>query len=862
MKKINTATTATCLLTCAVLAARADVERLAFDGWLSDEDQKMSADVELNSITGAAGWLGGGWVDASTVAGQLRRWVADGYFFDRGENALSFDLQSDDEGRSTTVKGVRIVLTRKHDGVYARIAQAGYQRKGARGAERLPPTEVPIATSATADGYGVDGLVLLTAGDRRVAFPGYFTSDAKSLGWQSLGGMTDFRAVISGGYAMFAQHAEGHRHVASPLAASVQLQSLADHGPKGVCTRAALVTLSEGATVSGSVAKFTYARRDALGADMGAEPVYALSEVVERDAGAGISVRSVSAAVRRPDHARAEEHGGFVGETATVWFENARLANILSFSGRMSGGYVTDRASPPATVCNVKRSENAVSVQYQIQEGALKCVGVTFTQTGNDVCARATYARVKATADTGHDFDSMTDDVIQVPVATTDDGDGYGVKDIGILVASEGGVVRYWTGAGEDARLSATGNWLGGTPPEAGDILVFGTLASTASAVNDYEAGTDFGGIIVLPGAPPVNVSGNAATFATVENRGGGKLTLGLPVRASGDLEPYALGPIAFENLAVCGAFAPQGTAAVELNGQSELGVLSLGNTARRRGNGGFRGVCYALSGCGTNAIARFSTFSVLQGETVELSGDNTFATELFLRTNATLEVTGGVSRFPCLRVKDGGVKIGVAEGATCAFDGMADEYGSSVTFAGPGRVAFGAGGLAATAAMTFDGVTLTTCGADWTLSGPVAARGSLSIDACDADGTARAISLADDFTLSGASSLSVVGGAVCCASAVTLPALEMGPRATLCCTPTTSLSLSGAADVSGAHIRLLRRGQYDGPVLTASSITGVPASVTDARGRIGTCEVREVADGRMGLFVWPHRSGLVLTVK
>ena len=48
MKKINTATTATCLLTCAVLAARADVERLAFDGWLSDEDQKMSADVELN----------------------------------------------------------------------------------------------------------------------------------------------------------------------------------------------------------------------------------------------------------------------------------------------------------------------------------------------------------------------------------------------------------------------------------------------------------------------------------------------------------------------------------------------------------------------------------------------------------------------------------------------------------------------------------------------------------------------------------------------------------------------------------------------------------------------------------------------
>ena len=211
MKKINTATTATCLLTCAVLAARADVERLAFDGWLSDEDQKMSADVELNSITGAAGWLGGGWVDASTVAGQPRRWVADGYFFDRGENALSFDLQSDDEGRSTTVKGVRIVLTRKHDGVYARIAQAGYQRKGARGAERLPPTEVPIATSATADGYGVDGLVLLTAGDRRVAFPGYFTSDAKSLGWQSLGGMTDFRAVISGGYAMFAQHAEGQR---------------------------------------------------------------------------------------------------------------------------------------------------------------------------------------------------------------------------------------------------------------------------------------------------------------------------------------------------------------------------------------------------------------------------------------------------------------------------------------------------------------------------------------------------------------------------------------------------------------------------------------------------------------------------
>ena len=64
-----------------------------------------------------------------------------------------------------------------------------------------------------------------------------------------------------------------------------------------------------------------------------------------------------------------------------------------------------------------------------------------------------------------------------------------------------------WTGAGTDDNWTTAANW-GGTAPAAGAALTFAGSARTAP-VNDFAAGTAFGGVTFAADAAPFTPEGN-----------------------------------------------------------------------------------------------------------------------------------------------------------------------------------------------------------------------------------------------------------------------------------------------------------------------------------------------------------------
>src|ERR1700744_1601203 len=79
-------------------------------------------------------------------------------------------------------------------------------------------------------------------------------------------------------------------------------------------------------------------------------------------------------------------------------------------------------------------------------------------------------------------------------------------------VYSSGAANQTWTGGGQDYCGGTGGNWLGGVPPSAGDVLYFGGTIRNGST-NNFTAGTPFGGLIITEPAGPFILGGNSISL-------------------------------------------------------------------------------------------------------------------------------------------------------------------------------------------------------------------------------------------------------------------------------------------------------------------------------------------------------------
>ena len=91
-----------------------------------------------------------------------------------------------------------------------------------------------------------------------------------------------------------------------------------------------------------------------------------------------------------------------------------------------------------------------------------------------------------------------------------------------------------WTGAGTDDNWTTAANW-GGTAPAAGAALTFAGSARTAP-VNDFAAGTAFGGVTFAADAAPFTLSGQALSLSgTTDNSSATAQTFALPTTFTKD---------------------------------------------------------------------------------------------------------------------------------------------------------------------------------------------------------------------------------------------------------------------------------------------------------------------------------------
>jgi len=134
---------------------------------------------------------------------------------------------------------------------------------------------------------------------------------------------------------------------------------------------------------------------------------------------------------------------GFIpkGEGSKVLVaSNMRLEDVTSFSGEMWGGWVA--YDGPATAYHITRNGDTVTAQFQKVDGDttkyVKCVKVTFVQQGNDVYGYVNYAKNVQGTTIPQQFDSTG---TETSVATTDGGDGYGIKKIKLAINSVGNLV-------------------------------------------------------------------------------------------------------------------------------------------------------------------------------------------------------------------------------------------------------------------------------------------------------------------------------------------------------------------------------------------------------------------------------------
>src|SRR5439155_20259245 len=85
-------------------------------------------------------------------------------------------------------------------------------------------------------------------------------------------------------------------------------------------------------------------------------------------------------------------------------------------------------------------------------------------------------------------------------------------NDVVLTDLSSTGTTKTWTGGGDGIHWTNGGNW-GGSPPVAGDDLVFPAGPTNKSTTNDFAAGTMFNSIALSDGG--YTLGGNGVTLLT-----------------------------------------------------------------------------------------------------------------------------------------------------------------------------------------------------------------------------------------------------------------------------------------------------------------------------------------------------------
>ena len=872
---------------------KADVDIAPFNGWLTTEPQIVAYGVKLNELSGFTAWLGGAWMTTTIVDGQYRHVMANGYFANYQGGELIVDFQGVESSSSTYTKGVRVAFAQSGENITARVLFAALLTGHPPGDTAfVEGGSTPIATSDVGNGYGICQLRCRRCGDSRIAYPGYVALSAEDFQWPlwTLGNLVGFEAIKTGKSIRYPQHCSGYFITMDESGQTVQLQGYSRYSSTATATRAFKLELQpDEDSVLGKLLWCHYSSGNRIGEDFSPISAWGEQNIVKTDYGRNddISIRSFVGKLRRQDYYDCDVYRGFAAETNVLFYVGRRLEDCETFSARMSGGYMTTKHQV-AKACNIKRSANEIAVQFQVQEGVLKCVKVVFSQSEEGVACKVAYAKYSSSATIGYDFDTGGS---SNSIATTDTGNGYGVYDVSVTKAISAAGVKHWVGNGESPALSVVANWAEGASPGLGDTLVFPFSITNLSVVCDLDQSTVLSNVVIDVGAPSLLFSGGSLRTSHLENRSSSKLTLQSAVVCEGDFEPMADGPIEFGTLHVGGVFAPQGEASVELNGISTLAALSPGNTLRRvtDSSDSLNSVLrYAVDGCGTNTIGRLSIDGALQHEYLDLHGENIIGSEFLCRSNFNVAVCSGRTRIPRLTLPESGATFSAAEGATLEIVDYPNEWQVSTRFLGPGRIAFGERGLAANSLATVSGTRFATCGSDWTIAGVLNVTAEVSpeitFDATDADGTGRTITLAPAFSISGAENAAINaaggtlklsdglelavpvavldGGAISAGGTATVARLSFSAGASVSVCESSFIDVqSGSVDLSGIDISLEKKGRYAGPVLAASGITGMPRSVVDSNGRNAMFVIRSFND-RQALYVMPVPRGLSVAIR
>jgi fibronectin-binding autotransporter adhesin len=159
-------------------------------------------------------------------------------------------------------------------------------------------------------------------------------------------------------------------------------------------------------------------------------------------------------------------YASFLQTTAVTAFPNTQLSAVTSISGLMGGAFVNNNNPLAANPYFFTNDGTTASCQLQIVDGGhLKCVKIEFNQVGNDVTARAIYAKyILNSSALGTNFDTTG---TTNTIATTKGGAGYGAESTTLLLGTNavGPVI------------------LSGTNPFTGPTQVSTTLRATSASV-------------------------------------------------------------------------------------------------------------------------------------------------------------------------------------------------------------------------------------------------------------------------------------------------------------------------------------------------------------------------------------------
>jgi len=388
-----------------------------------------------------------------------------------------------------------------------------------------------------------------------------------------------------------------------------------------------------------------------------------------------------------------------------------------------------------------------------------------------------------------------------VPFGDTEPGIGaeYGIEDAGLTVSDGGtatpvffgnatmttvsGIANItWGGGGGDNNWTTDANWVGGTAPQAGELLTFDG-STRINNTNDLAPGTEFASLTFAAGADGFTLGGNGILLSAdgaITNNAANTQTINLDLdtdgdatfdAASGDLDFGGAVTITSDTLTITGD-----------NNTSLTGALAGAGDVNKTGGGtlifdadatGFTGDLGLASGTlqvGANASVdadstyTFSGGTILNqsGGQVTLPGDTTIDGDFTVADGDAFDVDGAVTLSGGMRTLtiDDPDNPFVIDGIVSG-DGAADDDG--IIKQGPGK-------LTLNNANTFaGGVTLDAgavgLGSDNALgTGPLTLNSGATIEATQADrDVANPLTINDSFTVgdgSGSDTLTFSGPA------------------------------------------------------------------------------------------------------